>query len=123
MQPKLKFFELAKKLALKSDHKSHPLGSVLVRKNRVISVGFNKLRTNPQSNTKFKTTHAEFDAVFGNDLSLTKNAILYVWRSKKSGDPGISKPCSFCQELIKAAGIKGVFYSTENAPYWEYIKC
>lgn len=122
MEPKLRFFELAKKLARKSDHKAHPLGSVLVYKNRVVSVGFNKLRTNPNSNTNFKTTHAEFDAVFGNDLSTTKGSVLYVWRSKKNGEPGMSKPCQFCQQLIKAAGIKGVFYSTEDKPFWRFEK-
>lgn len=122
MEPKLRFFELAKKLARKSDHKAHPLGSVLVYKNRVVSVGFNKLRTNPNSNTNFKTTHAEFDAVFGNDLNITKGSVLYVWRSKKNGEPGMSRPCQFCQQLIKAAGIKGVFYSTEDKPFWRYEK-
>jgi deoxycytidylate deaminase len=120
MEPKARFFELAKKLATKSTHRNHPLGSVLVQKNRVVSVGFNKMKTHTQSNNYFKTTHAEFDAIFGIDQKNTKGGVLYVWRGKKSGEPGMSKPCAFCEQLIRAAGIKGVFYSTDQYPYWKY---
>lgn len=120
MQPKLRFFELAKKLAVKSNHRAHPLGSVLVQKNRVISVGFNTLRTHTKSNNNFKTTHAEFSALFGIDFKATRGSILYVVRIKKDGSVGMSRPCTFCQELIQAAGIKGVFYSIDNNPYWQY---
>jgi deoxycytidylate deaminase len=122
MEPKLRFFELAKKLAAKSDHKDHKMGSILVQKNRVISVGFNKLKTHAKSNTSFKATHAEFDAIFGVDQKLTKGSILYIWRGKKDGTSGISRPCRFCAEIIKAAGIKGVFYSIDSSPYYKYEK-
>lgn len=122
MEPKLRFFDLAKKLAKKSNHTAHILGSVLVQKNRVVSVGFNRCKSHTRSNNRFKTIHAEFDALLGVDFKFTRGSILYVWRSKKDGSPGCSKPCNYCQELIKAAGIKGVFYSVDYYPYWRFEK-
>ena len=122
MQPKLRFFDLARIMSRKSSHPSHPLGSVLVQKNRIINVGFNKLKTHTRATNKFNTIHAEFSVIFGLDYKVTKGSILYVWRSKYDESPGISRPCNYCQELIKAAGIKGVFYSVDYEPFYEWEK-
>lgn len=105
------FVKVAKEAASNSTH-HHKLGAVIVKKGRVISVGFNKPRkTHPKSNTRFKTIHAEFDAILGCDQEDLRGATLYVVRSARSG-PNLAKPCSCCMELIKLVGIKKVVYST-----------
>ena len=123
MNPKTKFFELAKAVSKKSIHPMHKLGSVLVRKNRVISIGFNKPQTHSKSPDPFKYLHAEIHCILGVPSKELKGSIIYVYREKKNnGGPGLSKPCPYCAQVIKESGIKGVYYSTNEVPYWKYEK-
>jgi deoxycytidylate deaminase len=92
----------------------HRLGAVVVKKGRVVSVGFNKPhKTHPKSKTPFKTIHAEFDAIMGCDKDDLKGSTLYVVRDAKSG-PNMAKPCACCMELIVMVGIKKVVYSSRD---------
>jgi dCMP deaminase len=107
------FLRVAKEAARNSTY-HHKLGAVIVKKGRVISVGYNKPhKTHPKSNTRFKTIHAEFDAILGCDKDDLKGATLYVVRSAKKG-PNMAKPCACCMELIEMVGIKKVVYSTSQ---------
>lgn len=111
-----KFFELAKKLSQKSDY-HHKIGAVIVRKNKVIGLGFNKpKKTHPQSPNAFKTTHAEFDALWSCSKQDLKGAIIYVYREHKNGCVASAKPCKDCDTLLKYSGIKRVYY-TENGHF------
>lgn len=42
-----------------------------------------------------------------------KRCKLYVARFSKNGTCGLSLPCQFCRDAIKAAGIKRVYYSSD----------
>lgn len=115
----MKFFELAKKLSQKSDYR-HKLGAVVTKKNRVLGIGWNKpFKTNPNSNNLFRTTHAELDAILSSNRDDLKGSTIYVYRQFSNGNPAPAKPCIYCQELIRLAGIKKVYYSAENN-YMEY---
>lgn len=113
-------------------HRQH-LGSVVVLGNKVISVGFNQLKTSPvqRKYNKFRlqgkesefpphihndTLHAEIDSL--NKCSYMdvdwKNVIIYVGRVDKAGKPKLAKPCPACMEAIKERGIKRVYYTTED---------
>ena len=111
---KVRFFELAKKVANLSNHHTHQLGSVLVRKNRVASVGTNSLKTNPNSPHAYKSTHAEFSAILSSGKHDLSGYELYVYRERKDGQLGMSEPCSSCMTLIKKVNIEKIHYSTDD---------
>lgn len=105
-----KWFELAKKLSKCSSYPQHKHGAVIVRKNKVVSLGFNKASTHPKSNHKYKHIHAEVHAILMAKVPL-EGCSLYVYRETKDGVPAMSKPCASCEEFIKLAGITKVYYS------------
>ena len=112
---KFKFFEAARKASLKSEHPSHPMGCVIVKKNRVISKGFNKLKTHPKSQFPYKTTHAEFHAIIRCwDPDDLKGASAYIYRSLKNGENAMAKPCPSCLKTLQEFGITEVYYTTSE---------
>ena len=115
MSDKKKYFDLAKKLSEKSTY-WHKLGAVVVtRKGRIAGVGFNKpTKTHTQANTPYKTIHAEFDAIVGLARSELNGATVYVFRQYKDGRPALSKPCTYCEALLREVGIKEVYYTSSN---------
>jgi tRNA(Arg) A34 adenosine deaminase TadA len=118
MQPKTRFFELAKKLSKKSDHHSHKIGVVVTKGNKVISLGFNKLSTHTKSPHPYKSLHAEISALLGvEDVS---NCVAYVYRETKDGKPACSKPCPSCESALRIANLKGVFYTNSNQQGWSF---
>lgn len=109
---KLKYFTLAQQMAANASH-SMKHGAVLVKKGKVISVGFNKVKTHPKSPHPFNQIHAEVDAIFNSRTNL-KGTELYIYRETKDGLPAMSKPCAHCQKLINSVGIKRIYYSIPN---------
>lgn len=118
---KNKFFDLAKKLSKKSQHHSYKMGCVIVNKNKVVSLGINKIKTHTKSPHRFKMLHAEIDAVLGIDQEELKGCTAYVYRGTKDGKPAMSKPCPACQTILKEAGIKQVYYTVDNETGFDYI--
>lgn len=115
---KLKFFDLAKKLSNKSDY-CHKLGAVVVKKNKVLGIGFNKPhKTSPRSLHPFQKIHAELDAILDCNRDDVKGSTIYVYREFKDGTLANSKPCQYCEIMLKRAGIKKVCY-TDNGEYKE----
>ena len=115
MEPdsKIKFFEIAKRLSKKSTY-CHQLGAVIVKKNRIVGLGFNNpKKTHPRSTNLFKTVHAELAAVLSAGEEVY-GADIYIYREHKSGLPANSKPCKFCQKLLEEVGIKNVHYTDEG---------
>lgn len=112
---KIRFFDLAKKLSQKSDHKRCRLGCVIVKKDKILGVGFNKMRTNPRSPHPFQTTHAELDAILNSSrIADLAGSDLYIFRQTKDGSLANSFPCAHCQNLIREFKIKTVFYTDKN---------
>lgn len=120
MESERKFFDIAKKLSKKSTY-VHQLGAVVVKKRKPVGFGYNQPnKTHPKSNNRFQTLHAELHAILGLTKEDTSGATIYVYREHKNGLPANSKPCEFCQMIIKEAGIKRVCY-TGNGKYEEYV--
>lgn len=118
---KLRYFDLAKKLAVKSDHAKYQLGCVIVSKNKVLSLGFNQLKTHSKSPHKWKTLHAEIDALLGNSFEDLKGCEAYVYRQTKDGCRAMAKPCPVCELALKKAGIKKVYFTVDNELGYDYI--
>lgn len=111
---------LATKAARGSKFVRARVGAVIVRGNRVLSSGCNRIgyshiltsRAFPES------IHAEQQAILG----LLKErrghelvgSTMYVSRVNNSGIARLSRPCSYCQRLIESVGIRRVIYTTNN---------
>lgn len=116
-------FRVAAKEAVKSQHKQHKLGAVIVKNGRVLATGFNSLR--PSSLLKTQTLHAEAAAI----LKLLKERRLhdlagseiYVTRFTKGGAIGLSRPCHNCMSLIRSVGICKIHYTTASGTVTEKV--
>ena len=133
------YLNLAHNACFYSDNKKARLGSVIVYKNKIISVGWNlENKTNPlqeeynrlrEYDTYVKSTksslHAEIAAMIKiKDMNIDFNRIhLFVYRIKKDGSTGYARPCPACMGFAKNLGIKHIYYSTENGKTsWCYEK-
>jgi deoxycytidylate deaminase len=110
---KIKFFDLARTLSKHSDHPHHKLGAVITRGNKIISLGYNKNKTHTKSNHSWKRLHAEITAIIKAKQDISGCSI-YVFRETKQGQPAMARPCSSCMEAIREAGIKRVYYSSND---------
>lgn len=116
-----KYFELAKSLSKRSDHHSHHIGCVMVRRNKIYSVGWNKLKTHPKSNHPYFSLHAELHAIINMPKKTIKELEIFLYRETKAGVPAISKPCETCHAALKEIGVKKVHYSNKGTYVTEEI--
>jgi deoxycytidylate deaminase len=108
-------FRIAEKIAKQSPHHQHKLGAVIVKGNRILSTGYNSLRSSSIIGTP--TLHAESAAILkllkeGRQTELVGTDI-YVTRFTRGGSVGMAKPCMACADLIRSVGIRRCFYSTQ----------
>lgn len=111
---KIKFFDLAKKARLSSDHHQHQMACIIAKGNKLISIGVNKLKTHPASQHPYRSLHAEVSALIKADPNELIGAQAYIYREKKNGELGNSRPCNSCFLALQEAGICSIFYCTEN---------
>jgi deoxycytidylate deaminase len=116
-----KGFRYAKKALKNSDYKVQ-LGAAILYKNKVISVGYNSLRTHPKfaNGLNSYTIHAEISAILKSKTDL-EGSSLYVYRELQFG-PGLAKPCDACLVAIIEAKIRCIYYTISEYPYYEKIK-
>lgn len=111
------FLSVARYFAAKSEaNKKH--GAVVVRAGSVIGKGYNKDRNNPMfvSPEHIKThcsRHAEIEAIRDANWRVD-GAILYVARVNRQGRDRNSKPCKYCELVIKETNIKKVIYTRDE---------
>lgn len=108
------YFQIAKQLSYKSDHRFHQHGACIVKGKSIIGFGWNQLKTHSRSPQKFKSIHAEFHATLGLRPSELRGSEIYVYRGHKNGNLANSKPCACCLSMIKLLGIKKVWFTIEN---------
>ena len=122
------FFRAADAVASLSDHKQTKLGCVLVDKHRIVSSGHN-------SSTRCSPLQKQIDvARFGNSdkhrgpvhaetaclLPLIRQGYdmtrsdLYIIRRHRNGSLALSRPCPGCMSLLRANGVRRVFFSVED---------
>lgn len=120
------FFESAKAASLLSDYPKFHLGCVVVKKSRIISSGHNSITqySSIQQKMDFKrfggehkgVCHAETAALLPlirqrADLS---SCVVYLYREHSDGTPVVSRPCSGCMSLLRAVGIRRVFFTVDG---------
>lgn len=117
----LGFFRICKKVSNYSDHHQHKIGVVIVKGNKILSTGFNKLKTHPLSPHPFKSCHAEFMAIKLLSSENLKGSSIYIFRQTKLGKLALAKPCASCRDLISNSGIKKLYYTTDLGVKYERI--
>lgn len=105
-------FDYYRKLSF--DNKFHfHLIAILYRGKSVVKVGTNSSKTHPKYGRFYQSGH------FGHSLHAETSVLhvakpgdeLVVIRWKKNGEPTMSLPCPSCQQYLKEAGIKTVYYT------------
>jgi deoxycytidylate deaminase len=90
------------------------VGAAILKGSRLISIGWNDSRkTHPSSGTRYHGIHAEFSAIVGNYKTSLHGATIFVARLKKNC-LGMAKPCPACEQLIREAGIKKVYFTNND---------
>jgi len=89
--------------------------SIIVRKNELVSVGTNMVRTHPQAKKlgyRFSELHSELDALLR--YKGPKDGLkLFNFRFNRFGDMRKSKPCSLC--LPWCLGLfEDIWYTTDD---------
>ena len=111
----IRYFDLAKRVARKSNHHRYHIGCVIVKSNKILSFGFNQLKSHPKSPNKYKALHAEVHAVIGVSIHELKNADVYVYRENTLGI-ALAKPCPTCMKMLLDLDVKNIYY-TNNGGY------
>ena len=113
-----RFIESARQAAETSIYGKIRHGAVLVKGGSVINIACNKDHFNSFAH-RFRpyncgpaTKHAEAHCILGLTKQQTTGADMFVCRINRQGEFRMSKPCTMCHLLLKNAGIKRVFYTT-----------
>lgn len=128
------YLNLAHNACYYSDNHRARLGSVIVYKNKVISIGWNvENKTNPLQeeynrlreydidvNKTKSSIHAEFAAMLKiKHMNIEFNKVnLFVYRIRKDESVGYARPCAACMGFAKKLGIKNIYYTTNDG--WAY---
>ena len=124
------YMKIAKVFAALSSAKRKHVGAVIVKDDRIISIGYNGMPSGWDNNCEYEVT--EFQTEYGVGSKLVKtgelktrpevlhaesNAIAKLAKSTESGD-GASmfitcSPCIECAKMIYQSGIKEVFYEED----------
>lgn len=114
---KKRFCDVAIATAGLSNH-HFSVGSVIVKGNRIISLGINQIKTHPILIKKFYNRtltdklHSEMSALLRAKTDMA-GAKMYVARKKLKG-LGMAFPCSMCMSMIREAGIKQIIYTGDD---------
>jgi deoxycytidylate deaminase len=92
----------------------YQLCALVVKKRRVLSVGYNNPKTHPLAKTKMRQLHAEMDAIIRCTPEQLDGAELIVVRARRDGTSGMAKPCSACQMMIRQLGLRRVYHTIDS---------
>lgn len=117
------FFRLARNTSRYSNCRVQ-VGAVISKKSP-ISVGFNVVRTHPlYSNPDTMATisiHAEIVALISAGFDV-RGCDIYVYRELDDGSPALAFSCSSCYNELKKFGVKKIYYTTNEPPFWRCVK-
>jgi len=77
-------------------------------------MGFNLLKTSPNSPHPYFSIHAEYNA-FLDAGGNVKGATVYIFRETKNGVTAPAKPCASCYNFLVSKGVKKIVYTIENS--------
>lgn len=90
-------------------------GAIIFSKNRILSRGSNTRKESPFSfSNGYISTHAEISAIGKVKFFKYTNLNALVVRLTHDGKLANSRPCEVCISILKASGVKKVFYSVDS---------
>ena len=131
------YFKKAKEISKNSDFNKIHIGCIAVYQGNIIGVGYNSNKTHPVQ--KYYNTyrnnriycgylapklHAEIsclNTIRFMDINFSK-VKLYIYRSRKDQEYGLSRPCPSCMAAIKDLGIKHIYYTTNDGFAYEEME-
>lgn len=107
-------------------HPKHPVKGVskkthysfIVHKNKILGIGYNKPTLPITGYPDFSMLHAEYDVL--TKAKINSSIKIVNIRINQDGDLRNSKPCPCCQAVMKAAGVRKVWYHTGEV--WEKME-
>lgn len=131
---KLAYLNAARAISKLSDHRCQ-MGAVIVSGHKIIGSGYNSAtKTDPyQASLDTKKygvecagyVHAEISALLPfikkKNLKALSGATVYIYREDKLGRMRLSKPCSNCEMVLRACGIKCVVFSTNTEGQFDCV--
>lgn len=90
--------------------------SIILRKNKIVSVGINQKKTHPEANKIgyiFAGRHSELDALIRVPKDQRKDLTLLNYRFNKQGQLRLSKPCLKCMPWCLDI-FDEIYYSTNK---------
>lgn len=131
------YFKKAKEISKNSDFNKIHIGCIAVYQGNIIGVGYNSNKTHPVQKyyNKYRNTriycgylapklHAEIsclNTIRFMDINFSK-VKLYIYRSRKDQEYGLSRPCPSCMAAIKDLGIKHIYYTTNDGFAYEEME-
>lgn len=127
---------LAKTAEANDNSQNVKFASAIVRNNKIVSIGFNRKKSDPLQarfgkNSEAIYLHAEIHAIKNalreltvEELAKTDIYIARVKRPKKDSNHyvwGLAKPCCGCERAIKEFGIRRVIYTTDEHGQYEVM--
>lgn len=106
----ISFVEIAFKAALNSSI-NFKHGCVVITEDGEISIGWNLETSQSKHFTMKRTIHAEEAAMRKIPKSRLRGAKVYVVRVSSNKQMTLSKPCLACENRLKRAKVKVVYYS------------
>lgn len=115
---------------------SAKMSAAIVKRNEIISFGFNSMKTHPLmrkygKNKESVYLHAEISAIKNALRTMSIQELngsdLYICRVKKTAPYakgyvwGLAKPCEGCARAIIDFGIKNVYYTTDTNKEFKVI--
>lgn len=116
-------FSVAEGAARLVTHSRYRVGAAIFLGARLISVGWNQDKTHPKQRSIFKWHHAETSALIGTSRRDLSRATIFVVRITGRGKWRISRPCPDCEAMLRASGIRRVWYSDrDGVPHYLNLK-
>jgi len=113
-------FRLAKNVSKLSPHPKYKLGAVLVVNGKAVSVGHNQYKSHPEA--KYSGIHAEICALRNSGKKRIRGSSIFVYRENKLGRLALSKPCPDCMKALKSFGVRWIYFTTNEYPYFDVLK-
>lgn len=138
-----KFFDEARRMALKSGYPNFRIGCVIVYKGRIVGAGSNSTKTCPQQkyyNRRYRhfnrgtkpisdTLHAEIAALRSIPHAVEqtidwRKVRVYIYRISvgKQNGYGLARCCPGCMNALKDKGIRHILYTTDDGLCYEEIQ-
>lgn len=132
----IKWFNFAKELSFLSDFKKARLGCAAVYKNRLISIGYNQMKSHSiqkiydiyrfDSDTPHRL-HSEIACLVKIKNNRNYDNIdfrkikLYIYRERRDESIAQSHPCKSCEMFIRELGIRDIYFTSDSGYCYERL--